>query len=73
MNAPEPAADPTAVNPAVADPGGEPVGSQTSLETVDLSVYFGAKHVLKKLTRQPLPSVRRVQETLKQLRADSVN
>ena len=32
---------------------------------------FTAKHVLKKLTRQPLPSVRRVQEILKDLRAES--
>jgi hypothetical protein len=31
---------------------------------------FAAKHVLKKLTRQPLPSVRRVQEILKHLRAE---
>ena len=29
---------------------------------------FTAKQVLKKLTRQPLPSVRRVQEILKELR-----
>jgi hypothetical protein len=32
---------------------------------------FTAKHVLKMLTRQPLPSVRRVQEILKGLRAES--
>jgi hypothetical protein len=30
-----------------------------------------AKHVLKKLTRRPLPSVRRVQEILQSLRAQS--
>jgi hypothetical protein len=30
-----------------------------------------AKQVLKKLTRHPLPSVRRVQEILRELRAES--
>jgi hypothetical protein len=33
---------------------------------------FTAKQVLRKLIRQPLPSVRRVQEILKDLRAESV-
>jgi hypothetical protein len=33
---------------------------------------FTAKLVLKKLSREPLPSVRRVQEILKDLRAESV-
>ena len=32
---------------------------------------FSAKRILKKLTRHPLPSVRRVQEILKDLRAES--
>ena len=32
---------------------------------------FTAKQVIKKLTRQPLPGVRRVQEILKDLRAES--
>jgi hypothetical protein len=32
---------------------------------------FSAKRVLKRLTRRPRPSVRRVQEILKDLRAES--
>ena len=32
---------------------------------------FTAKQVIKRLTRQPLPSVRRVQEILRDLRAES--
>jgi hypothetical protein len=34
---------------------------------------FTAKFVLKRLTRQPLPSVRRVQEILKALRVEPTN